>query len=448
MDNKYQRNPLNHITIQNSPYTIIENQTFDGVSIEIINSSHTIIRNNFIRNIFEIAGSSIFIKDSYNVTIFNNTISQLSSLIDSDSTAIKIIESDYVISSYNKILDINTLATLYGFYVYGGVHIEIHDNQFRNISSSNTFYPIYAANTEKGFIIDNSFYNITANQVIGISLIGTHNSFINDNSFRQLSSEHVRLIQTSHTNRTEISDNTGENVYSNSTIVISAYSDNEILISSNTFIISYNNYTALKLDRLIYSIVTQNNFSSNTHNYNNMTNCLSTDVVENYAANKLLPNHQLSPGITTRNETHYENDTALSDIIVSWFIYGYDGSYKVLVNNRNYLDGHFTNGDRITINASKSYPGSYSMDYIIIFTDNFGNVWTDDAKITLIILRIHPPTSITEKYSFSIPNKTLFQFVFLTFILIISSFVYVKYDYVSEKVGRLKHRYATWRGRS
>jgi len=172
---------IKSIEIQNAPGTVIENQTFDGVSIVIFNSPSSIVRNNTIRNIDDTPScgffSCIHLSNSSSSIIEKNLISNISSFVPSAtiygifaerSNYSKIHSNTIQCIAISSSTEADTLwfsSSIYGIYTKMNYELIIRNNMIRNLtvrneapySSSNT-YGIYLENCHRSNV---SFNNLS-----------------------------------------------------------------------------------------------------------------------------------------------------------------------------------------------------------------------------------------------------------------------------------------------
>ncbi|MHA1989480.1 MAG: hypothetical protein ACXACX_00205 [Candidatus Hodarchaeales archaeon] len=221
-----------NLTILNAPGSVIENQVFDGVYLNLTNSPNSIIRNNIIKNIIQTSsqweGVGIYLQNSSNTFITGNDIDNIFSensaslgILALDSKSLRIIDnlitgvgasdnagvsgsygiridsgSDHSIIADNNLNNINSqFAPVFGIMTALVNNVTIHNNFISSVMISSTSFPIASgihvtsssdvllesnvieiieSNTVNnlafsyGINIENSFVTIINNEISGI----------------------------------------------------------------------------------------------------------------------------------------------------------------------------------------------------------------------------------------------------------------------------------------
>jgi parallel beta-helix repeat protein len=176
---------IRSLEIQNAPRTIIENQTFNGVNISILDSPLSIVRNNTIININDTSccgfSSGIYLSNSSCSIIENNTISNIFSLAPSasvygifvdrsENTCINSnVVRDLIISSHSEVENHRYSSSVYGIYLAISKESIVNNNTIQDFtvlneapfSSSNT-YGIYVENCYGSNVYSNIISNLYA----------------------------------------------------------------------------------------------------------------------------------------------------------------------------------------------------------------------------------------------------------------------------------------------
>lgn len=379
-----------HITTILTNATITDNFLYDSKSygLMVINSGNTTISGNEIEDCGLDSGSGIFVFESVDIDIDDNTVGGCNDYI------VRVESSSQCMISNNVIDD----SLIDGIFINDSYEITVLDNDISYTSYSKTSYPdltfasIYALDSDS---LDIQFNDLTNNYDAGVYLERVTDSRIYYNDI--LSNEGHGLICNDSSGTTIL----GNLLSANDNGIVNTYSSGSEIVSND---IEFNRRHGIR----IYESEDTN--TANNEIYNNSLNGIDlTDSWDNNIQNNMifwnnksgvvLRGFDFPNPLTVQNEitenTIYENSHAQGIILAQTRntliggneVFGHDGSgiycwksaYLTVDDNTAYRNGILTVGDPDTISAGLTFDDCNEQIYV-----NYNNLSDSDDQGLII----------------------------------------------------------------